>query len=250
MEKCINLANNTATENSKNNEWKTVINKKNKPKQSTNKNIIYGKNSNIQGVPKLAHLHVYRIDPKTTPNELTDMLKKNIPEVKCESLTQKYPELYSSFKVSFYEDNFSKAMDPELWPFCACINRFFHVRPKAVSPVKHGLEELKKSDDKVFISLSYTPKAVTLKKKFGNLPIKLMRVKIENEQEFKILEKVVRRGRFNLVDKDPDGDLNRLEAGPSSSKKQKYIPPPPPPPAMIEEFTEENDHFTQSQRWV
>lgn len=72
-----------------------------------------------------------------------------------------------------------------------------------------------------------------------------MRVKIDNEEEFKVLEKVVRRYRFNLVDEDPEPDENnlRLEAGPSSSfqggaKRQRWSPPP----MGIEEEIEDEDY--------
>nr|CAI5860753.1 unnamed protein product [Callosobruchus analis] len=65
---------------------------------------------------------------------------------------------------------------------------------------QYGVKNMETSGDKVFISLSYSPRAATLKRKFGNLPVRYMRVKIDKEQDFKILEKVVRRYRFNLLD--------------------------------------------------
>jgi hypothetical protein len=47
-----------------------------------------------------------------------------------------------------------------------------------------------KGRDKIFISLSYSPKEKTLKKKFRNIPVKYMRSKLESDEEFKELEKV------------------------------------------------------------
>nr|CAI5859160.1 unnamed protein product [Callosobruchus analis] len=56
------------------------------------------------------------------------------------------------------------------------------------------------SRDKVFISLSYSPRTATLKRKFGNLPIGYMRERIDKEEDFKILDRVGRRYHFNLLD--------------------------------------------------
>nr|CAI5850279.1 unnamed protein product [Callosobruchus analis] len=82
----------------------------------------------------------------------------------------------------------------------------------------------KTSGDKVFISLSYSPRAATLKRKFGNLPVRYMRVKIDKEQDFKILEKVVRRYRFNLLDEQvEDLDNSPVEGG---GKRKLYLQPP------------------------
>mgnify|MGYP007007722989 CR=1 FL=1 len=47
------------------------------------------------------------------------------------------------------------------------------------------------------------PSAKTLKQKFGNLPIRYMRVNLKDEDDWQILETVVRRYKFNLVSEDP-----------------------------------------------
>nr|CAI5856205.1 unnamed protein product [Callosobruchus analis] len=89
---------------------------------------------------------------------------------------------------------------------------------------QYGVKNMETSGDKVFISLSYSPRAATLKRKFGNLPVRYMRVKIDKEQDFKILEKVVRRYRFNLLDEQvEDPDNSRVEGG---GKRKLYLQPP------------------------
>lgn len=88
---------------------------------------------------------------------------------------------------------------------------------------RYGLKNIKIKKDKIFIHLSYTPAAKTLKQKFGTLPVRYMRVQIENEEEFKILENVVRRYKFNLVAEDAP-----LEAGPI----KKVLPSPYYPAAI------------------
>nr|CAI5864052.1 unnamed protein product [Callosobruchus analis] len=79
--------------------------------------------------------------------------------------------------------------------------------------------------DKVFISLSYSPRTATLRRKFGNLPVRYMRVRIDKEQDFKILEKVVRRYHFNLLDEQVD-DLDntrwKKENASYTSSHQRY----------------------------
>ncbi|XP_023310911.1 uncharacterized protein LOC111691792 [Anoplophora glabripennis] len=74
-------------------DWKEV-----KYSKGRNRQTIIGNNVNvtIKGVPKLAALHAYRID--TTVEELESMLKMHFPEVKCDSISARHPELYSSYK--------------------------------------------------------------------------------------------------------------------------------------------------------
>lgn len=96
--------------------------------------MIVGNNKDIsvKGVPKTADLHVYRLDLGTTMEDLRELLKDTFPEVICESLTPKYPDRYASFKVTIYEENFKKAMNPDVWPDGACVSRFFQLRRKKI----------------------------------------------------------------------------------------------------------------------
>lgn len=124
----------SGTDNSDLNSHKTnktgkFITRKNNP------NIIVGTGQDsvsqpIKGVPKCVELHVYRLEPHTKGEQLTEMLKPNFPEVTCEQLTSKHPEIYSSFKVSIHQNNFKDAMDPSIWPHNACIKRFLRLRKK------------------------------------------------------------------------------------------------------------------------
>nr|CAI5838021.1 unnamed protein product [Callosobruchus analis] len=77
---------------------------------------------------------------------------------------------------------------------------------KCFSSVSHryGVKNMETCGDKVFISLSYSPRTATLRRKFGNLPVRYMRMRMDREQDFKILEKVVRRYHFNLLDEQVD----------------------------------------------
>lgn len=78
-------------------------------------------------------------------------------------------------------------------------------------------------DEKIFIHLSYSPRTITLKRKFGNLPVRYMRTKLDNTEEFKILEKVLRRYKFDLLDEEEDASIVTpvLMVGPSSSSGTK-----------------------------
>ncbi|CAG9815964.1 unnamed protein product [Phaedon cochleariae] len=77
-------------------EWQTVHPKKNRKR----KNLIVGENTEkIKGVPKFTYLHVCRVDPATTSQDLICQLKTVFPEVTCESLNSKHPTIYSSFKL-------------------------------------------------------------------------------------------------------------------------------------------------------
>ncbi|PSN39697.1 hypothetical protein C0J52_25974 [Blattella germanica] len=49
--------------------------------------------SNLQGVPKMVSLHVCRLSPDTTTELLTSYLKFKFPEVVCEKLESRQPNI-------------------------------------------------------------------------------------------------------------------------------------------------------------
>ncbi|KAG5886298.1 hypothetical protein JTB14_001516 [Gonioctena quinquepunctata] len=60
-------------------EWKTVLTKR---KFRQHRNLLVGENSEkIKGVPKFVYLHVCRVDPATTPEDMLRQLKANFAEV-------------------------------------------------------------------------------------------------------------------------------------------------------------------------
>lgn len=77
---------------------------------------------------KLAFLHVYKLHPETTVADVKNFLEPIFPEVQVEQLNSRYPDYYSSFKVTINETKLDAAMTPTLWPAGACVNRFFHLR--------------------------------------------------------------------------------------------------------------------------
>ncbi|CAH1111612.1 unnamed protein product [Psylliodes chrysocephalus] len=87
-----------------NEKWTDVIKRRKK------RNMIIGTNNSkgIQGVPKCSPLHVCRLKPDTTAKELENRLKNNFPEVRCEILNFKGLDMYASFKVSIFENNYKK----------------------------------------------------------------------------------------------------------------------------------------------
>lgn len=110
--------------NNETNQWEKVTYKRRKTY------TIKGNNSDkhlahLTGVPKTAILHVYRLPAEATANELQNIMQQNFPEARCEAIDSKYPNEYSSFKVTIYESNFKKAMNPSLWPSGAYVQRFF-----------------------------------------------------------------------------------------------------------------------------
>nr|CAI5836855.1 unnamed protein product [Callosobruchus analis] len=72
--------------------------------------------SSIKGVEKMVSIHVSRLAPSTTAEELWKLLKPKFPEAKCEPLQSLRPDIYSSFKVSLSHNNLKSAMDASNWP--------------------------------------------------------------------------------------------------------------------------------------
>lgn len=113
----------------KDEDWSVVESKRRKSKM-----VVGTGNENIQttvkGVPKTIDLHVYRINPGTSPEDLKTVLKPHFPEVVATSIDSRKPEVYSSFKVTIFQENFGKAMDATLWPKNCCVRRFLYLRAK------------------------------------------------------------------------------------------------------------------------
>ncbi|KAG5898431.1 hypothetical protein JTB14_036514 [Gonioctena quinquepunctata] len=82
-------------------EWKTI--QRRKPRGQ----VVIGNNTSIQvngrhmkGVPKLIDIHVSRVDPSMSAEDLKEFVKLNFPEAQCSALRSKYPDKYSSFKIT------------------------------------------------------------------------------------------------------------------------------------------------------
>ncbi|CAH0560563.1 unnamed protein product [Brassicogethes aeneus] len=98
-------------------------------KRRRNKRFVVGGNSEcsdeLKTVPKFVSLHVTRMNPKTKCENLKKILEKEFPEVVCVEHDSKYPELYSSFKVTILQENFKKAWKRDIWPQGSLVSRFF-----------------------------------------------------------------------------------------------------------------------------
>lgn len=98
---------------------------------------VYGSKcdlGDIKGVPRMGYVHVSKLDPETTADSVSRYLDQIVPNCKCEMLDSRFPEIYSSFKVSVPLDDVDKIMNPSVWPTGVRLNRFFHRRQS--QPVK------------------------------------------------------------------------------------------------------------------
>lgn len=125
----VNKCMNTSQENNKNdndsNHLRIVNNKgfRRRPQPTLVVGNFQGQTS-VEGVEKKIALHVNNLKPGTTAEELQDFLSKSFPEVLCESLRSRYPESYSSFKVTLSKANYEKALLSNNWPNRACVRYF------------------------------------------------------------------------------------------------------------------------------
>lgn len=106
--------------------WKTA------GKKPSRRPVIVGKNntegSTVKTVPKMAYIYASRFTIDTTAEQLTKMLIKDFPEIKCEPFKPAFTTNYASFKITILLENQAKIMDPTRWPLGARITRFFHSR--------------------------------------------------------------------------------------------------------------------------
>ncbi|KAJ8926364.1 hypothetical protein NQ314_021277 [Rhamnusium bicolor] len=93
---------------------------------------------------------------------------------------------------------------------------------------RYGVKEIVQKDDKIFIALTYSPKSSTLLRKFGNLPIKYIRTKLETDEELMVFEKAIKRYHFDLNDIDEqdqiEGGGERLEIQEPTRKRKRMSP--------------------------
>lgn len=105
--------------------WQTVARKSQKSKKKLE--VICGRDTSsvIKSAPRISHLHVYNLEPTLSTDVLVDYLKsRSIEGVECVKLQSKYPERYSSFKVSFPHKYHDRMIKPEFWPEDVRVNRF------------------------------------------------------------------------------------------------------------------------------
>uniref|UniRef100_A0A1Y1LPE0 Uncharacterized protein n=2 Tax=Photinus pyralis TaxID=7054 RepID=A0A1Y1LPE0_PHOPY len=78
------------------------------------------------GVVKKLHFHVCRLHPNTEADFLKEyLIKNNIVNAEVTKLNSKFPDVYSSFKISVGENLKESILKPDLWPSGVLINRFF-----------------------------------------------------------------------------------------------------------------------------
>lgn len=87
-----------------------------------------GSHNAIETVPKKLSLHVSRIKPGTTEKQMEAFVQQFFPEAMCELLDSRYPQQYTSFKVTLYSKNMEAALTPQKWPRGALVNKFFRKR--------------------------------------------------------------------------------------------------------------------------
>lgn len=126
------------------NEWNVIIGGKNRSKNRP-KPVIHcadKKKTNTQlskptvgssasnalaCVPKkqLSYTHVYRLSPATSRADLKKFLNNTIPNLVCEKLNSKKPEVHSSISLSFSSEFQSQLLDPVFWPEGITVTKFF-----------------------------------------------------------------------------------------------------------------------------
>lgn len=115
--------------------WSTVVRRRNRKtvictKMQETDITSDGKKNVINAISKNAYIFVSRLSPNTTADEMISFLQDDYPEVKCAVLNSKYPESYSSFKVTVNLDNLERIMKTDQWPAGTIVTRFFHSKEK------------------------------------------------------------------------------------------------------------------------
>ncbi|KAG5868869.1 hypothetical protein JTB14_011697 [Gonioctena quinquepunctata] len=83
-----------------------------------------GDTGDLMTVSKYIDLHVTRLKSDTQPDELLNFLKPTLSDVGCSAVKSKFPQSYSSYKVSVKEEEMNKAWTQEVWPKGALVSHF------------------------------------------------------------------------------------------------------------------------------
>lgn len=136
----------------------------------------------------------------------------------------------------------------------------------------YGVKECKIKQHEIILSLTYTPRQETLKRKFGNLPLRYVKTHAANDRELLLFEKALQRFQFDLPEDSVYDDeeilpiepqrCRALESGPSTSrqpsKKIKVIqnevitpatPVPSPTPTTLQ-YVDISTDDDCSQRYI
>lgn len=101
--------------------------------------VIIGSNrdsGHVAAIPRQGYLHVYRMKPGTSAEDILDYLGKTAPDIKfgCELLKDNGKS--SSFKVNFPLEKVAGIYEPAIWPSGAAVRRFiFPKRPGHDAPL-------------------------------------------------------------------------------------------------------------------
>ena len=98
-----------------------------------NKDVINNE-VGLKVAPKKAFLYVSRLQPGTAEQDVTNFLKPKFPEAECKALESKFPQHYTSFKVTIDLMNLERAMCSAIWPCGTYVTRFFHRPAKKTTP--------------------------------------------------------------------------------------------------------------------
>lgn len=82
-------------------------------------------NLNLKAVQKKIPLFVSRLEPSTSTEDIINNFTDKIPGMDCEKINTKYPESYSSFKITVNSQNYSEAVNPKNWPIGVLVKKFF-----------------------------------------------------------------------------------------------------------------------------
>lgn len=115
---------------------------------------------------------------------------------------------------------------------------------------RYGVKKMSRQNEKIVISLTYSPKNTTMRRKLGNLPVEYRRVNVESDEELALFEELLKNYKFNLREEEEEEE--EQTTAPPSPKKIKCEPPPhlPPPPLhtdpeIVSLLDEDDNMFTQ-----
>lgn len=90
--------------------------------------------TSVVGLEKTTTLHVSNLNPDTSVDDLLAFLRRKFDSVKCDILTSRHPNLYSSFKVTVAKANQDEIFLASNWPQNAHVRHFFFQRRGIVEP--------------------------------------------------------------------------------------------------------------------
>ncbi|KAK9718358.1 hypothetical protein QE152_g23243 [Popillia japonica] len=91
---------------------------------------------------------------------------------------------------------------------------------------RFGVKQIVMKNEDVLVSLSYSPKTETMRRKLGNLPVRYVRLAAENTEDVELFGVAMKRYKFNVNSEEEEKRMIEDSESPLQENKATILPSP------------------------